>query len=92
MTVTSQTRQSASAVKRRTWRTFALGLSIRLAGLPLVYFGDGSPSLVRKAMVVVGVILSVGGIAVLRYLLLSEPLSRLSKRRANPSAGTLPVE
>ncbi len=48
-----------------------IGLSVRLLGVALLWFGDGSPSLVRKAAVVVGLILSIGGIGVLRYLLVS---------------------
>ena len=66
--------------KRRQWRLFALGLGVRLVGVALIWAGDGSPALWRKALVVVGVVLSVGGIAVLRYLLLAGPLSRLSAR------------
>ncbi len=57
--------------KRRKWATFGIGLSVRLLGLALVWLGDGSPSLYRKAVVVLGVVLSVGGIAVLRFLLIS---------------------
>lgn len=57
--------------RKRKWRTFSLGLAVRLLGLVLIWLGDGSPSLLRKALVVIGVILSVGGIAVLRYLLIS---------------------
>lgn len=48
-----------------------IGLSVRLLGVALLWFGDGSPSLFRKAAVVVGLILSIGGIGVLRYLLVS---------------------
>ncbi len=58
-------------------RLFALGLGVRLLGLLLVWAGDGSAAPWRKAVVVLGVVLSVGGIAVLRYLLLSGPLTRL---------------
>jgi len=50
---------------------FGVGLSVRLLGLALIWLGDGSAELWRKTLVVVGVILSVGGIAVLRYLLIS---------------------
>jgi hypothetical protein len=38
--------------------------------LALIWMGDGSTSVFRKALVVLGVALSVGGIAMLRYLLL----------------------
>ena len=61
-------------------RLFALGLGVRLAGLALIWAGDGSTARWRQALVVLGVVLSVGGIAVLRYLLLSGPLSRLGAR------------
>jgi hypothetical protein len=66
--------------QRRPWHLFALGLGVRLAGVALIWAGDGSPAPWRKALVVVGVALSIGGIAVLRYLLLAGPLSRLSAR------------
>jgi hypothetical protein len=61
-------------------RLFALGLGVRLIGLALIWAGDGSAALWRKALVVLGVVLSIGGIAVLRYLLLSGPLTRLGAR------------
>jgi hypothetical protein len=61
------------------WRRFGLGLAVRLLGLVLIWLGDGSSSVFRKALVVLGVVLSLGGIAVLRYLLLSGlPRSRCS--------------
>jgi hypothetical protein len=63
--------------KRKKWKIFALGLATRLVGVALIWLGDGSDSFFRKTVVVVGVILSVGGIAVLRYLL----ISGLRKRR-----------
>ena len=50
---------------------FGIGLAVRLLGLAMIWLGDGSPSIFRKAVVGVGLILSVGGIAVLRYLLVS---------------------
>jgi len=56
---------------RRRWRTFALGLSVRLLGVALLWMGDGGTSVFRKTLVVVGVALSIGGIAMLRYLLIS---------------------
>ena len=65
----------------RTRRLFTLGLGVRLLGLALIWAGDGSPALWRKGVVVLGVLLSVGGIAVLRYLLLAGPLTRLGARR-----------
>lgn len=57
--------------RRKRWRTFGLGLLVRLCGALLIWLGDGSPSMFRKSVVVLGVILSVGGIAVLRYLLVA---------------------
>ncbi len=57
--------------KRRKWRWFFSGLAVRLLGLLLIFIGDGGDSLLRKSLVIVGVILSIGGIAVLRYLLIA---------------------
>lgn len=62
-------------------RLFATGLGVRLVGVAMIWLGDGSSALHRRALVVVGVLLSVGGIAVLRYLLLAGPLSRFAARR-----------
>ena len=64
----------------RARRLFALGLGVRSIGLALIWAGDGSAALWRKALVVLGVALSIGGIAVLRYLLLAGPLTRLGAR------------
>jgi hypothetical protein len=68
--------------RARNRRLFAAGLGVRLTGLAMISAGDGSPLWWRKAIVVCGVVLSVGGIAVLRYMLLSKPLSRLRIGRA----------
>jgi hypothetical protein len=62
-------RSSSHAPKK--WRTIAIGLAVRLAGLIFIWLGDGHSDLFHKALVVVGVVLSVGGIAVLRYLLIT---------------------
>ncbi len=77
--------QSPEANTKRAGRfpnrkVFCTGLAVRVAGLGLVWLGDGSDSLWRKTLVVVGVVLSVGGIAVLRYLLLAKPLSALRRK------------
>jgi hypothetical protein len=64
--------------KRRAWKVFSAGLIIRLFGVALIGLGDGHDSLFWKVVVVSGVILLIGGTTVLRYLLLSGPLSRLS--------------
>jgi hypothetical protein len=57
--------------RRRKWRMFGVGLAVRLLGIGLIWLGDGSPTVFRQALVVFGVILSIGGITVLRYLLIS---------------------
>jgi hypothetical protein len=54
-----------------TWRTFWIGFAIRLLGVLLIWLGDGSDHLARKAVVVLGVALLVGGTAILRYLLIA---------------------
>ena len=57
------------------WRTahpvlyiFLFGVGIRLIGLLLIVVGNGHTSLFSKVVVVVGVILSVFGIGVLKWL------------------------
>ena len=60
-----------STKKSRNWKLFSIGLGVRLVGVLLIWLGDGYDSVFRKALVVLGVILSVGGIGVLRYLLIS---------------------
>ena len=60
-----------SREKRRKWKWFFSGLAVRLFGLLLIWIGDGSDSLPRKTLVMVGVVLSIGGIAVLRFLLVA---------------------
>lgn len=57
--------------KPRKWKLFGIGLAVRLVGLLLIWLGDGHESVFRKALVVLGLILSIGGIGVLRYLLVS---------------------
>jgi hypothetical protein len=57
--------------KKKNWRRIGVGLAVRLLGLVLIWLGDGSPQTFRKALVIIGVILSVGGIAILRYVLIS---------------------
>ena len=63
----------------RNRRLFALGLSVRLVGLALIWGADGSALWWRKAFVVLGVALSIGGITTLRYMLLAKPLSQLRR-------------
>jgi len=50
-------------------KLFALGLITRLLGVGLIWAGDGHDHVFAKSSVVLGVILSVGGIVVLRYML-----------------------
>jgi hypothetical protein len=50
---------------------FAVGLAVRLVGVLLLWLGDGHDSWFRKGLVILGLILSIGGIGVLRYLLIS---------------------
>jgi hypothetical protein len=66
-----ETTTPVPAKKSRRWGLFGIGLCVRLSGLLLIWWGDGYDNAFRKAMVVIGVILSVGGIGVLRYLLIS---------------------
>ena len=71
-------------------KTFSIGLGVRLLGAGLIWLGDGSDSLFRKCVVIVGVILMVSGMAVLRYMLLSKPLAQaeaaIRRRREVPLA------
>lgn len=69
--IQAPTMTDAAPGARRRWtlRVFTVGLSVRLAGVVLLWLGDGHDSVFRKGLVVVGVVLSVGGIGVLRYLL-----------------------
>lgn len=57
--------------KRRKRLLFGAGLAIRLVGVLLIWAGDGYDGMFRKGLVVLGLILSIGGIGVLRYLLIS---------------------
>lgn len=78
---------SADPPTLRPGRLFTLGLGVRLLGLGLIWVGDGGTATWRKGVVIFGVLLSVGGIAVLRYLLLAGPLARWGKRWQNWKAG-----
>lgn len=57
--------------KQKRWRLFGVGLAVRLIGVALLWLGDGHDHWFRKGLVVVGLVLSVGGIGILRYLLIS---------------------
>lgn len=67
-------------------KQFALGLGIRLVGVLFLWLGDGSPLLWRKALVVVGVALSIGGIGILRWLLFQptnpSPVAKAARSRS----------
>jgi hypothetical protein len=69
----------------RTLRDFAAGLGVRLVGALLIWLGDGHASLFSKAVVVVGVVLSVGGIAVLKWLAM-QPRRRRKTEAVPPTA------
>jgi hypothetical protein len=71
------------------WRFFAMSLSIRVFGAVLIWLGDGSPLLWRKAVVVLGVVLFLVGLTGLKYLLMAKPLQELGdwlrpKRKQEP--------
>jgi hypothetical protein len=57
--------------KRQKLKLFGIGLAVRLTGVLLIWLGDGHDGVFRKGLVVLGLILSIGGIGVLRYLLIS---------------------
>jgi hypothetical protein len=63
--------------KRKKLKMIATGIIVRLAGVGLIVIGDGHDSLWAKALVVSGVIITVTGMAILRYLLLSPLLSKI---------------
>jgi hypothetical protein len=53
---------------RKALHVFAFGLLVRLIGVFLIWVGNGHTSIFSKVVVVIGVVLSVGGIAVLKWL------------------------
>jgi hypothetical protein len=63
--------------KSQKLRMFATGIIVRLAGVVLIVLGDGHNSLWAKALVVLGVIVTVTGMGILRYLLFSPLLSKV---------------
>ena len=58
-------------------KMIAIGIIVRLAGADLIVLGDGHDSLWAKVLVVCGVIITVAGMGILRYLLLSPLLSKI---------------
>ena len=74
---------AAGPKHRGALQTFGVGLAVRLLGLLLIWAGDGHTSVFSKAVVVVGVILSLGGIAILKYLLYAG-LKKKPKRVTEP--------
>jgi hypothetical protein len=54
---------------RFRWRAFFLGLAVRLCGVALILLGDGHATLLAKTSVVLGVIVTVTGMGILRWLL-----------------------
>jgi hypothetical protein len=54
---------------RSTLSIFAFGLSVRLLGVLFIWLGDGHDQWWRKAFVILGVVLTFGGIGVLKFLL-----------------------
>ena len=72
---------SPDAGRGRTLKRFAAGLGTRLAGVSMIWLGDGRTGLPGKAMVVAGVALSVAGIGVLKYLMMG---GLKAKRRRTP--------
>jgi hypothetical protein len=55
--------------RRHKWKWFWIGLAVRLIGVLFLWLGDGHDSVFHKALVIIGLILSIGGITVLRHLL-----------------------
>jgi hypothetical protein len=76
--------------RKRKWRMFGVGLAVRLFGLALIWLGDGGSSVFRKALVVAGVILSIGGITVLRFLLISGFRRHRGMVNSHPASGIEP--
>jgi len=66
--------------RRKKLKAVAVGIIVRLFGGILILLGDGHTSLWSKALVIVGVIISVTGIGVLRYLLLQPFFNKLGSK------------
>ena len=72
--------QNADVDTRKKRKLIAIGIGIRLFGAALVVLGDGHDNIWSKVLVVVGVIISVTGIGILRYLLLSPLLRKVGAK------------
>ena len=62
--------EKSTSDRRKKQRVIASGIIVRLFGAGLIFLADGHDSLWSKALVIAGVIISVTGIGILRYLLL----------------------
>lgn len=72
--------KTVSAHERKKLKTIAIGIAVRLGGGALIWLGDGHDSLFSKGLVICGVIISVTGIGILRYLLLSPMLTKMGAK------------
>lgn len=71
--------------RHKKLKVVVVGIVVRLVGLVLIFLGDGHESLWAKALVIVGVIISVTGIGILRYLLLSPMFRKVgTKIKSSP--------
>ena len=66
--------------RRKKLKAVAVGIAVRLFGGALIFLGDGHTSLWSKVLVIVGVIISITGIGILRYLLLQPFLRELGSK------------
>ena len=76
--------QNADVDTRKKRKLIAIGIGIRLFGVGLIVLGDGHDNLWAKILVVVGVIISVTGISILRYLLLSPLFGKVGATNKTP--------
>jgi hypothetical protein len=68
--------------KHRTLAVFAWGLGVRLVGGAMIWAGDGHRHWISKVVVVIGIVLSIGGIGVLKWLAMQP--RRRRERAATP--------
>jgi hypothetical protein len=72
--------ENSTSDQHKKLKAVAVGITVRLFGGVLILLGDGHTSLWSKALVIVGVIISVTGIGILRYLLLQPFFSKLGSK------------